>query len=510
MVNVNCVNVGEFARRNGKHDMSVSTSKTSEEMRNDTRFFGHPLPLMQLFSLELWERFSYYGMNGILALYLYFQVSEGGLGMSQPTAIGIVGAYGGAVFLATILGAWIADRVAGAERVLFYSAIIIMAGHICLAFVPGYAGVAGGLILVALGSGGLKANASALVGELYEEKDPRRDSGFTIFYMGVNIGALLGPLITGLLQKEIGFHVGFGAAAVGMALGLAIYATARKALPEESRHPVNPLPQSKLVLFFAAIVLVVVIVVIAWMTGVVNPDNLAWWTAGISAGAAACYFAVMMTSPQANAEERSRVLAFIPFFVTSVVFWSLYQQVFGVLTAYSDTQLNRTILGWEFPINWIQLIPALFVIIFAPVFATVWMKLGVRQISTPVKAGLSLVIIGIAYLLFLPFATAGANQTPLLWVMLIMMLFVFAELLISPVGLSFSTKVAPKVFQSQMIAVFFLSSGVGTALSGVLGGYYNAANQVPYWTALGFASIILGLLALTLTKPMLKALRGVR
>ncbi|MDN5793666.1 MAG: oligopeptide:H+ symporter, partial [Brevibacterium aurantiacum] len=181
--------------------MSSSTS-TTEAARNDTRFFGHPLPLMQLFSLELWERFSYYGMNGILALYLYFQVSEGGLGMPQPTAIGIVGAYGGAVFLATILGAWVADRILGAERILFYSAIIIMVGHICLALIPGFGGVASGLILVALGSGGLKANASALVGELYTEKDPRRDAGFTLFYMGVNIGALLGPLITGLLQKE--------------------------------------------------------------------------------------------------------------------------------------------------------------------------------------------------------------------------------------------------------------------------------------------------------------------
>ncbi|MDN5657442.1 peptide MFS transporter [Brevibacterium sandarakinum] len=489
--------------------MSTSTSST-EAARNDTRFFGHPLPLMQLFSLELWERFSYYGMNGILAIYLYFQVSEGGLGMPQPTAIGIVGAYGGAVFLATILGAWIADRILGAERILFYSAIIIMVGHICLALIPGFGGVAAGLILVALGSGGLKANASALVGELYSEKDPRRDAGFTLFYMGVNIGAFLGPLITGLLQKEIGFHFGFGAAAVGMALGLIIYATGRKNLPNESRGAVNPLPASKLSLFLLAIVVAVVLIVVLWFSGVVNPDNLDWWIAGISAGAAACYFIVMYVSPQTNADERSRVLAFIPFFVTCVVFWSLYQQIFGTLTAYSDTQMNRVVFGWEMPINWLQLIPPIFVIAFAPVFSAIWFKLGTRQISTPVKAGLSLILIGIAFLLFLPFADAGEHETPLLWVAFILLLFVFAELLISPIGLSFSSKVAPKVFQSQMIAVFFLASGVGTALSGVLGGYYSADNQTPYWTSVGAASIVLGLLALTLTKPMLTMLRGIR
>ena len=489
--------------------MSSSTS-TTEAIRSDTRFFGHPLPLMQLFSLELWERFSYYGMNGILALYLYFSVTDGGMGMEQGTAVGIVGAYGGAVFLATILGAWIADRLAGAEKVLFYSAIIIMTGHICLALIPGFGGVAAGLILVALGSGGLKANASALVGELYEEKDPRRDAGFTIFYMGVNIGALLGPLLTGLLQKNIGFHYGFGAAAVGMALGLIIYVTGRKSLPPEAHVAVNPLPKTKLYLFIVAIVVVVLLAVILWMTKIVNADNLDWWIAGISAGAAACYFIVMHNSPQTNSDERSRVLAYIPFFLTVVVFWSMYQQIFGVLTIYSDTQLNRSIFGWEMPINWIQLIPACFVIVFAPLFATMWMKLGPKQISTPVKAGLSLVLIGIGFLMFLPFAEAGPNQTPLLWVALTLAVFVFGELLISPVGLSFSTKVAPKVFQSQMIAVFFLASGVGTALSGVLGGYFDTANQAPYWLSVGGTTIVLGLLALTLTKPMLKLLRGIR
>lgn len=164
-------------------------AKSSDEVQADTRFFGHPLPLAQLFGLEMWERFSYYGMQGILAIYLYFSVADGGLSYSQTTATAFVGAYGGAVFLATILGSWIADRVLSSERVLFSSAIIIVAGHVALAIVPGFAGVLIGTGLVALGSGGLKATASAIVGTLYSEKDPRRDAGFSLFYLGINIGA---------------------------------------------------------------------------------------------------------------------------------------------------------------------------------------------------------------------------------------------------------------------------------------------------------------------------------
>lgn len=487
----------------------MNQRKSLEELQSDTRFFGHPLPLMQLFSLEMWERFSYYGMNGILAIYLYFSVTDGGLGMDQTVALGIVGAYGGAVFLCTILGAWVADRIVGAERVLFYSSIIIMAGHICLALVPGTTGLGFGLVLVALGSGGLKANASALVGKLYTEKDPRREAGFSLFYMGVNTGAFLGPLLTGLLQKDIGFHIAFGAAAVGMFIGLVIYATGRGSMPEDARHPVNPLERSKLYMFLGLIALIIVVIVVAWMTGVVNAENLDWWIAGISFAAAMCYFVVMSTAKGTTAIERNHVLAYVPFFLASIVFWSLYQQVFGVLTTYSETQMDRMIFGWEMPINWIQLIPAILVIVMAPIFSMIWLKLGTKQPSTPLKASLSLVSIGIGFLLFLPYANAGENATPVLWIVLILAFFVIGELMISPIGLAYATKLAPAKFTSQMIAVNFLASGVGTALSGVLAQYYHADNQVPYWTSLGLASIGFGLLLLLIVKPTKKLLHGV-
>ncbi|MCW2785929.1 MAG: peptide transporter, partial [Marmoricola sp.] len=210
--------------------------------RSDRGFFGQPRVLANLFGVEMWERFSFYGMQGILAIDLYFSAAKGGLGIDTAVATGIVGAYGGGVYLATILGAWFADRVLGAERTLFCSAVVVMLGHIALSLVPGIEGVGVGLVLIALGSGGVKANATSLVGSLYAEDDERRDAGFSIFYMGINIGALVGPLLTGLLQKDYGFLYGFGLAAVGMFFGLVQYSIGRKNLPEETNHVPNPLP----------------------------------------------------------------------------------------------------------------------------------------------------------------------------------------------------------------------------------------------------------------------------
>ncbi|MGW4242548.1 peptide MFS transporter, partial [Nocardia sp. NPDC004722] len=206
--------------------------------------FGHPIGIANLFGVELWERFSFYGMLTILGYYLYYTAADGGLGISKSTATGIVGAYGGLVYLSTVLGAWVADRILGSERTVFYGGVIVMAGHIALAVLPGLTGVGVGLVLVALGSGGLKANASSLLGTLYDKDDPRADGGFTLFYLGINLGAFAGPLITGLLQDHVGFHYGFGAAAVGMAIGLTQYVVFRKNLGEHGRDVPNPLPRT--------------------------------------------------------------------------------------------------------------------------------------------------------------------------------------------------------------------------------------------------------------------------
>lgn len=486
----------------------MASSDTAATAR-DTRFFGQPWALVHIFGVEMWERFSFYGMQGILLIYLYFSVTEGGLGLPQAVAGGIVGAYGGSVYLSTILGAWIADRMLGSERVLFLSAIVIVAGHVALALLPGFLGVGVGLVLVALGSGGLKANATAVVGTLYSPEDTRRDAGFSLFYLGINLGAFLGPILTGILQSTLGFHYGFGLAAIGMTLGLVQYSFGRRALPDEARRVPNPLPRSRYplvgIIAAAAIALIVVLVLV----GVIQADNLSTIVIIGTIVAAVAYFAVILTSRRIDASERSRVWGFLPLFVTSVAFWSLYQQQFTVLTVYSDERLDRNILGFEMPVSWVQSINPVFIIILSGVFAAIWTRLGTRQPSTPVKFALGAIIMGAAFLLFLPFAGGGANSTPLLAIVGILLVFTIAELLISPVGLSVTTKLAPAVFHTQMVALFFLSIALGTAISGWLVQFYDPENEIPYFSILGGIAMIVGIGLLLAVKPVLRLMKGV-
>ncbi|MFI8595536.1 peptide MFS transporter [Microbacterium sp. NPDC078428] len=476
----------------------------------DTRFFGQPWALAHIFGVEMWERFSFYGMQGILLIYLYYSAAQGGLGMPETVAAGIVGAYGGAVYLSTILGAWLADRLFGSERVLFASAIVIMAGHIALALLPGFLGVGIGLVLVAVGSGGLKANATSVVGTLYSADDPRRDSGFSLFYLGINLGAFAGPLLTGLLQTTLGFHWGFGLAAVGMALGLIQYSFGRKQLPAEARRVPNPLPRGRYGVVIGIGLAGVTAIAVAVLLGWIRAENLATVVIAVTLLATIAYFVVILASSRITAVERSRVVGFIPLFITSVAFWSLYQQQFTVVTIYSDQKLDRDILGWEMPVSWVQSINPIFIILLSGAFAALWLKLGRRQPSTPVKFALAAVIMGLAFLLFLPFAGGGPNSTPLLAIVGILFVFTVAELLLSPVGLSVATKLAPEAFHTQMVALFFLSVALGTAIAGELAKFYDPTNEVPYFSILGAIAIVVGLALLASVKPVLALMRGVR
>ncbi|MET8148758.1 peptide MFS transporter [Actinoplanes sp. NPDC049668] len=473
-------------------------------------FFGQPRVLANVFGVELWERFSFYGMQGILLLYLYYEADQGGLGIDQHTATSIVGAYGGSVYLATVIGAWLADRLFGPERVLFGSAILVMCGHIALAVIPQLAGVTIGLIFIALGSGGVKSTATAIVGTLYAPGDQRRDAGFSIFYLGINLGALLGPLLTGLLQEELGFHYGFAAAAVGMAIGLIQYAIGRRALTGAARAVPNPLPRNRRPLVALIAVAAIVLVGIFALTGLLRPARLSTVVVVLSILTALAYFAVILASRRVDGTERRRVLAFIPMFIASAAFWSLYQQQFTVVTIYSDTRLDRDVFGWTMPVSWVQSINPVFVIILSGVFAALWMRLGDRQPSTPVKFAAGTIIMGVAFLLFLPFAGTGANGVPLLGLVGIILVFTIAELLLSPVGLSLSTKLAPAAFRTQMVALFFLSVALGTAMSGTLAGYYSADDEVVYFGVLGILAIAIGVLLWLISRPLQRLMGDVR
>nr|WP_281268288.1 peptide MFS transporter [Arthrobacter livingstonensis] len=473
----------------------------------DTSFFGQPRMLLNLFSVELWERFSFYGMQGILAYYMYYSVTKGGLGIDEGTALGIVGAYGGGVYLSTILGAWVADRLMGSERVLFYSAVMIMAGHLSLALLPGAAGLATGLILIGVGSGGLKANATSLVGTLYARDDKRRDAGFSIFYMGINIGGLIGPLVTGWLQVTWGFHIGFAAAAVGMALGLVQYGLTRKNLPESAHLVPNPLPAKNRGKVGALAGAAVVLIIAAVALKLITAENLKWVIVTVVVLASIAYFAVILANRTLTGTERSRVYSFMPLFVASAVFWSLFQQQFTVVALYADKRLDRTVFGWEMPPSWVTSINPVFIIVLAGVFAALWTKWGARQPGTPVKFSVALVVMGSAYLAFIPFA--GMAAVPMLAIVFILLLFTVAELMLSPVGLSLATKLAPAAFQTQMVALFFLSVSLGTAMSGVLAQWYDPANESPYFLVIGLVSIGFGVLLLLARKPIQKLMAGV-
>lgn len=494
----------------GSKVVSTRTTTPQAEVHPDEKtFFGQPRVLANLFGVEMWERFSFYGMQGIVLLYLYYSVAKGGLGMDQGTASAVIGAYGGLVYLSTIPGAWLADRILGSERTLFYSACLIMLGHIALSALPGYTGVILGLLLVGVGSGGLKANATAIVGTLYGEHDQRRDAGFSLFYLGINLGALFGPLLTGLLQQEVGFHIGFAAAALGMFLGLVQYTIGRKKLPQSAHVVHNPLPAGErrriVRLTVGAVVLVAVLVV----AGLITAENLATWVIWTTVVGAVLLFTTIVRSDKVTALERGRVWAFVPMFLASTAFWSLYQQQFTVVTIYSDERLNRSLFGWEMPVSWVQSVNPVFIILLAGVFAAMWSKLGPKQPSTPMKFALGTVIMGVAFLLFLPMAGGGKNSAPLLGLIGILLVFTIAELLLSPVGLSLATKLAPQAFKTQMVSLFFLSVALGSVLAGYLGKFYSADHEALYFGVLGLISVVVGLVLAAFTKPIRRLMAGV-
>lgn len=492
--------------------MPQSELKSEPTSITKTRsFFGHPWGLANLAGVEMWERFSFYGMQGLLAYYIYYSATDGGLGMSEAVATSIVGAYGGLVYLSSVLGGWVADRILGSEKTVITSAAVVMIGHLALSLLPGGLGLGIGLVCIAVGSGSLKVTTSATLGDLYDLKDNRRDAAFSIYYMGVNIGGLIGPLLTSAVWGWKGFHWGFGLAAVLMAIGLVQYMLMRRhTVTEESSKPTNPLSRREATRWSLIGALGVLIIIGATMLGILTAENLSDVVVIVTLIAAVVLFIVIGTSKRITATERSRVISFIPLFIGSAVFWSLFQQQFTVLAIYADQRLDRTILGLELPPSVVQSINPAFIIIFAAVFAAMWTKLGDRQPVTPVKFAIGTVVMGIAFFIFIPLAGGGANSVPFIVMVLVYFLFTMAELCLSPVGQSLATKLAPQAFHSQMVALFFLSVALGTAASGSLAGFYSTDNEVPYFLTIGAVSIVVGILLFAFRKPIVKLMAGVR
>jgi len=469
---------------------------------------GHPWGLANLFGVEMWERFSFYGMQSIVLLYMYYATTDGGLGLDRGDATSIVGAYGGLVYMACLLASLVADRILGAERTLFYSAIMVMAGHLVLAFIPAVTGLAIGLILIAVGSGGVKTTASVVLGSLYSRDDPRRDGGFSVFYMGVNIGALFGPLLTTAMWGWKGFHWGFGIAAVGMALGLIQYTAMRKTTIKDAGHEIpNPADFKQRMLGLGAIVVAVLVMVIGLGTGIIKVEWLSNIVTAVALIAAVYFWIQMYTSDLVTRKEKNRLLGFIPMFISGLLFFGIFQQQFTVMTIYADVRLDRHIFGIEIPPSLVQSINPIFIVIFSAIFAAMWTKLGDRQWSTPVKFGVANIIIGISLFFFLPFSGSGANSTPMYVIIWILFLFTMGELMLSPVGNSLATKVAPEAFPSRMMAVWMMAVAMGTALAGSLASFYNpedAGAENTFFISLGVVSIALGIVLLVLSRWVVK------
>jgi POT family proton-dependent oligopeptide transporter len=471
----------------------VHVSERDRAIHADRRFFGHPRALIPIFSVQLWERFSFYGMQTILGLYAFFAVEDGGLGLSSAVSVGIVGAYGAVMYVFTVVGGWVADRLLGPERTLFYSAIIVMIGHVTLALLHGIAGMLISLVLIGAGAGGVGAAAPSTVDLLYSREDKiRRESGFIVYYVAICIGGVLGPLLTGLAQQSWGFHFGFGLAAIGMAFGLLIYAGTRKSLPDASRVVVDPLPLDKRWMPLGVVAAVVVAIALGIVTGVMTLENLSHWITAVILIAIVGGFAVMLTSKKITSGERVRITALIPVMIATVASFSLSFQILGVLILYTETRVDRSLGGWEMPAVWLSSGYTVFLVILGPLYNLLWSKLGKRNPTAPMKVGLAPIFVGIGFLAFLPYA--GADITPLAWVLFAMLLVAVGEMLTGPMGYAFTTQAAPRVFKTQMVGLYSLSMALAATLSGLFGGMYNPENEAPYWISMGLMGACVGLL----------------
>ncbi|UHA71763.1 peptide MFS transporter [Paenibacillus sp. 481] len=480
-------------------------------------FFGHPKGLFTLFFTEFWERFSYYGMRAILVYYMYYEVSKGGLGFDESTALAIVSIYGSLVYMSGIIGGWLADRIFGTSKAVFYGGILIMLGHLVLSFPGNISLFFVSMILIVLGTGLLKPNVSSVVGDIYSPTDHRRDAGFSIFYMGINMGAFIAPLIVGTVGMNVGFHMGFGLAAVGMLLGLAVFMlTKKKNLGLAGTIVANPLSQAEKKKVFTtmgiAAVLLAILVAIAIPTGLLTFKTFIALVGVLGIVIPTSYFIVMYRSPKTTAVEKSRIIAYIPLFIASVMFWAIQEQGATILANYADKRTQLEFAGIHISPAWFQSLNPLFIILLAPVFAWLWVKLGNRQPSIPQKFSFGLLFAGLSFLVILLPAYIGGHSALVnpLWLVLSYLIVVLGELCLSPVGLSATTKLAPVAFSAQTMSLWFLSNAAAQAINAQIVRFYTPDTEMLYFGVIGGTAIVLSVILFMLAPKIEGFMKGVR
>jgi POT family proton-dependent oligopeptide transporter len=438
----------------------------------DRGWFGHPRGLSTLFFTEMWERFSFYGLRALLILYMTASAAQGGLAFTTEKAASIYGWYAFGVYAAAIPGGWIADRLLGQYRSVFVGGVIIALGHFSLAF-PSLTTFYLGLTLIVIGTGLLKPNISTMVGSLYDQGDERRDAGFSIFYMGINLGAFIAPLVVGTLGQKVDWHVGFGMAGIGMTLGLLQYSLGKKRLQpaltrlaETEAAKSHPTPGAP-----------------------VSP----WWRFSVA--------------------EWQRVAAIAVLFLFSCVFWAAFEQAGSSLNLFADRMTRLTAFGFEFPSTWFQSLNSMFMIFgLAPLIAWIWIRLGPRQPSSPTKFALGLLFTGAGFALLVPasnIAETGMRVSPL-WLLGVYFLHTIGELCLSPVGLSIVTKLAPARIVGSMMGLWFLSIAVGNKMAGWVAGYFDRLPLPQLFGAVAMTTAVAAIILILMTKPIRYLMGGVR
>ncbi|KMS72606.1 amino acid transporter [Streptomyces viridochromogenes] len=484
---------------------------------SEKTFFGHPRGMATLFMTEMWERFSWYGMRAILTLYLIAAVLDGPLEDREALAASIYGVYNAVVYMAAMPGGWVADRLWGARKAVLVGGIVIAAGHFTLA-IPSDIAFFCGLGLIAIGTGLLKPNISAMVGGLYEGlPSARRDAGFTLFYMAINIGGMVAPLAVGYLGENVNWHLGFGVAGVGMTLAVIQYVLGGRHLGDIGKQPGTPAsPEEKRAVLRKVALwggIAVAALVLDIVLGTYDIEHIVNVLAVLGIVVPIVYFVTMYRNPALAKEDKPKIQAFAWFFATAVLFWMIYDQSGSLLTIFADTKTDRMIGGWEFPASWYQSVNPAMVIVLAPIFAALWVRLAQRnrEPSTPMKFALAMLLIGGSFGIMGLAGAAAANsdtgKVTVFWLLSVYLAQTLGEMCLSPVGLSLSTKLAPKQFVGQIMGLWFLATATGNALNGWTTKLNAPLGDAVYYTMWGVIAVAAGL-AFMMAGRKIRALMG--
>ena len=466
--------------------------------KDDRGLLGQPRGLPWMLNVEMWERFSYYGMRAILLFFITDEIANGGLGISPNTGQTILAVYGAAVFLLSIPGGIFADRVIGPWRSTFYGGIVIMAGHICLS-IPIDSLAWAGIVLVAVGTGFIKPNLSTIVGGLYDQGDPRRDTGFQLFYMSINVGAFASPLVTGWLRETYSYHAGFAAAAIGMAFALVAFVYGRSKLSAFAFDVPNPLRSDErdrllLLSLGSAAGIGLVTWALYWILGTLT-DAIGYTVFVIALGSSIAYFVIMFRSPKVTSPERTHLRAYISLWIGAVLFWMIYEQASGKMAIFAQSHTNGRMpfFGWTIGPEAYQSVSPAAIVLLAPLVGWFFSRRTGQRIPTVIKFATAVLIISVSALMLgygFQSWTGGTNLAPWWFLALVFIVQTVGELFLSPVGLSTTTALAPKSFASQAMVLWLLASATGQGLAAVIIANTKRLSDATYYYGLGVVTVV--------------------